>query len=115
MAFNPLPERTFRVAPNGGAFNVVRMAPGDIDVLALDFADCLLADDTISGVPGWSATPSGIVTITGEALIGTTVGAALIIVGSGEGTVTLTCSATITPNSRTYKRSITVQVRSPMS
>ena len=115
MAYNPLAARTFKASPTGGLPIVVRMAPGDVEILALDLSECMLDADTISGTPGWAASPAGIVTLGGEALIGTTVSAVLVTAGSSEGTTLITCSATITANSRVYKRSITVQVRSPLS
>ena len=114
MAYTPLTARTFRASPSGSLPIVVRMAPGDIEVFALDLTDCMLASDTVSGIPAWS-TSSSVVTLGGENLNGGTQAVVLVTAGSAEGEALLTCSATVTLNNRTFKRSIAIHVRSPLA
>lgn len=110
MAVVALSTRTFRVSPRGGLPNIVRMAPGETDVLALDFTDCVAAGVTLSAVPSWTAS-SALVTLGGTGLTDGLVAGVVVTAGSAEGEVLLTCRATVATNAREYYRTLTVHVR----
>lgn len=112
MPLTALDSRTFRASINGDAATQrARIAPSDVEVLALDFSDCL-GSDSFNGTPSWTSSSTSAVTVVSEDSSGAE--AQVLISGVAVGESVLTCRAVLAPSGREYRRSITVHVRSPL-
>lgn len=113
MAVVAISTRTFRVSADNDVPPQIRMAPSEVEVVALDFTDVVGTDGTLSATPAWTAA-SSVVTLGGEGLTNGVTAGVVVTAGSSEGDVVITCRATLATNSREYRRSITIHVRSPL-
>jgi len=105
-------SRTFVMSPAPGRIPVVRMATGEIETFAFDLSELPAGSDSVNGTPSWAAS-SNVVAATSESLVGGVTANVQVTAGSSEGNALLTCTVTMT-SSRVYKRSVAVQVRTPL-
>lgn len=110
MAITPHASRTFPLSPAPGEIPKVRIAVGDTEHIAFDVTDLLVTGDSVTGVPAWASSATGVATTGGELFADSLAKAS--ITGVAEGQALMTCTITMAIG-RVYKRSVAVIVRTP--
>lgn len=108
----PLSGRTARARQDANVCAIMRIGTGETDTFAIDFTDLAQSGELVSGTPGW-AQSTALLTELSEGLSGY-VATCKVTAGSTEGECILTCTFTLSDTGRTFKRSIVVQVRTPV-